>query len=295
MQTSGTTTLNDDAIDACRSVIEVHSKSFSLASRLLPPGVREEAWVVYAWCRRADDAVDESPPSDRERALSQLQAELDGVYRQARLREPVLDAFQAVVQRRAIPRSYPSDLLEGMAMDVRGVRYEGIEELLSYCYRVAGTVGLMMCHVMGVSRQEALANAAHMGMAMQLTNICRDVLEDWHNGRLYLPASWLAEEGAGWLASTTPGGELPAVAHPAVARVVARLLKEADVHYASGDHGLDALSWRCALAVRMARSAYADIGDVIRTRGYRVWDGRASVPGWRKAALLAGSLWHSLT
>ncbi|MFW6067071.1 MAG: phytoene/squalene synthase family protein [Myxococcota bacterium] len=278
------------AVDLSRRTIAVHSRSFALASRLLPPGVREDAWIVYTWCRRADDAVDESPLADRGAALARLRRELDAVYAEVPCDDPILAAFQDVVARRAIPRHYPQELLEGMAMDVGNVRYESLSDLLAYGYRVAGTVGLMMCHVMGVRRDGALAHAAHLGIAMQLTNVCRDVLEDWHRGRLYLPAAWLAEEGAGWLASTCRGGRLPSDAAAPVARVVEQLLDEADAYYRSGDRGLVDLSWRCALAVRTARAVYSDLGRVLRKRGCDVTAGRAVVSRRRKLWLTAGAL-----
>ncbi len=97
--------------------------------------------------------------------------------------DTTLDAFQQVVFERKIPIEYPSELLAGMAMDAEGVHYETLSDLLRYCYRVAGTVGLMMCHVLGVKDDRALIHAAHLGMAMQLTNVCRDVIEDWERGQ----------------------------------------------------------------------------------------------------------------
>ncbi|MFW5876629.1 MAG: phytoene/squalene synthase family protein [Myxococcota bacterium] len=281
---------SEDAVVSSRRAIEAHSKSFALASRLLPPVVREDAWVVYAWCRRVDDAIDECPAGERAEALDRLRAELNEAYGDTPSADPVLAGFQAVVRRRNIPRAYPEDLLAGMAMDVAGARYERLSDLRTYCYRVAGTVGLMMCHIMGVRRDEALVRAAHLGMAMQMTNLCRDVAEDWEQGRLYLPADWLTEEGAGWLTSVRPGDALPARARRPVARVVARVLDEADALYRSGDRGLSDLSWRCALAVRTARAVYSDIGKVLRARGCDVTGGRATVPRWRKLARALQSL-----
>ena len=102
-------------------------------------------------------------------------------------------ALQYIVRRYGIPAHYASELIEGMAMDVRGIRYANLRELLLYCYRVAGTVGLMMSHVMGLRDESALKHAADLGIAMQLTNIARDVTEDASMGRIYLPLDWLDE------------------------------------------------------------------------------------------------------
>ncbi|MCA9565215.1 MAG: phytoene/squalene synthase family protein, partial [Myxococcales bacterium] len=195
----------DPAVAECNAIIAANSKSFHLASRLLPEDVRQRAVVIYAWCRRVDDAIDECPPGTEQEALARLHDELNAVYAEPGDsqgesqvdidHDVILRAFRSVVRERRIPRQYPADLLEGMRWDVEGRRYRTIETLYHYCYCVAGTVGLMMSHVMGVRRESALRNATHLGMAMQLTNICRDVVEDWQRGRLYLPESWLAEVG----------------------------------------------------------------------------------------------------
>jgi phytoene synthase len=189
---------------------------------------------------------------------------------------PELDAFAAVAADCSIPREYPEELLAGMEMDCTRSSFATLDDLLLYCHRVAGVVGLMMCHVMGVTDPSARRNAAHLGIAMQLTNICRDVLEDWQLGRLYLPGDLLAECGAVDLAARL-GGPFPLEQKEAVARAVARILQLADGFYRSGDRGLAALSWRCALAVRAARSIYSSIGRHISRRHCDVTRGRAYV------------------
>ena len=274
------------ALAASRRAIARGSKSFSLASKLLPPRVRDDAVVVYAYCRRADDAVDLAAPGEAHSALAELSRELDAVFGGAPPRDGVLAAFRDVVSRRAIPRAYPQALLDGLAMDVRGARYETLADVCSYGYRVAGAVGLMMCHVMGIRDEGALVPAAHLGIAMQLTNICRDVAEDWQRGRLYLPADRLAVCGAPDLAAALGQG-FPERARGPVAAVVAGLLAEAERYYASGDAGLWALSPRCRVAVRAARLIYAEIGAEIARRGFDPLAGRAIVPRRRKLALAA--------
>jgi 15-cis-phytoene synthase len=269
--------------------IRRHSKSFSLASRLLPPEARPHAVAVYAWCRRADDAVDLEEHGNQQKALAALTEELRAVYDGGPLDDPVLALFQWTVVERKIPIDYPMDLLTGMEMDVGGHRYDTLEQLLEYCYYVAGCVGLMMCHVMGVSDERALRNAAHLGMAMQLTNVCRDVEEDWGRGRLYLPDALLARSGAAGLAAAL-GGPFPVEARPHLRETIAHLLDEADRYYASGDRGLPALSWRCALSIRAARLVYSAIGDRIRRVGCDPLAGRAIVPRADKLALVGKAL-----
>ncbi len=274
----------NEAIRSCYDVIRVHAKSFSLASRLLPREARDRAVAVYAWCRRADDAVDLPGAEGRKAALGALRVELEEIYAGRVLREPALQAFQHTAQDRGIPKRYPEDLLEGMEMDVMGQRYETKKELLHYCYCVAGSVGLMMCHVMGVKDEAAMRNAAHMGMAMQLTNICRDVDEDWNLGRLYIPESVLALCGFPNLAGEL-GRPFPESARYPVAQAIGRLLDDADRYYASGDKGLPALSWRCAMAIRTARTVYSSIGSRVRRADCDPLAGRAYVPLPHKLAL----------
>jgi 15-cis-phytoene synthase len=275
----------------CRRILEQNSKSFALAARLLPPESRDRAAAVYAFCRRVDDAIDGAPAEQQPDALAGLHRELDAVYGDGPLHEPALRAFRAVVATCAMPRRYPAELVEGMAMDVRDTHYETLEDLLLYCHRVAGVVGLMMCHVFGVSRDDALTNAAHLGIAMQLTNICRDVEEDWSLGRLYLPAALL--RGAGARDFPAPGnGTLPSQgANGAAVRAVVRdLLAIADRYYASADLGIPALPFRAGLAVRAARKLYHAIGLVIADRAYDPLRGRAVVAKRRKLELIGATL-----
>lgn len=289
---------DDDAIARCSEAIRHHSKSFALASRLLPPRARDEAVVLYAWCRYADDAVDEAPPGTAPAALARLDAELDAIYAGVPQSDPVLAAFAALVQRSHLPEHYPRELVAGMRMDVQGTRYDDTHTLLRYCYRVASTVGLMMCHVMGLrddgrSPRIALHHAAHLGIAMQITNICRDIAEDWTRGRRYLPADLLAA-GADIEPSSEPSAESsptlpPALAAPFAAAMRA-LIDRADAHYYQGDRGLIALPWRSALAVAAARHIYRDIGRLIAARGYDPTAGRVWTSKPRKLVLVGRAL-----
>ena len=280
-----------EVLRACREIMEHNSKSFALAARLLPEAARDKAAAVYAFCRRVDDAIDDAPAEAQEGALAQLYAEIDRVYAGATLREPALRAFQAVVQSCDLPRRYPAELIEGMAMDVRSTRYETREDLLLYCHRVAGVVGLMMCHVFGLTDDQALHNAAHLGIAMQLTNICRDVEEDWHLGRLYLPRQLLEAAGAPRLG--TPGSaSFPTdeATLQAMRNVTQSLLREADRYYASADLGIHALPFRAGLAVRAARKLYHAIGLAVAAQEFDPRRGRAVVPTAHKLSLVGRAL-----
>jgi phytoene synthase len=275
-----------------RAVIAHHSKSFALASRLLAKGCRDDASVVYAWCRFCDDAVDGAPVDRQKAALSSLREALDSIYDGQPQTDPVLASFQDVTVRWQIPKRYPSELLAGMQMDANGTRYETVDQLLLYCHRVAGTVGLMMSHVMGVSNAATLRNAAHLGIAMQLTNIARDVVEDWDLGRLYLPADMLG-------ATDLPGAPEPGTRPDPRTRsvfvgAVRALLELSDRFYRSGDRGLRHLSFRSALAVRAARLVYSAIGTRLARRGYDPLPGRVHTSTWHKVWLLFSALCEEL-
>lgn len=274
------------AIAEARRVLAAKSKSFALAGRVLGGDARDRAAVVYAFCRRADDAIDLAPTGEHAAALARLRRELDAVYGGRPTGDAVLDAFGEVARACRIPREYPAELLAGLEMDAAGTRYGSLAELGVYCYRVAGTVGLMMCHVLGLRHDRALPRAVHLGIAMQLTNICRDVAEDWQLGRLYLPGDMLAEEGAPDLAGSL-GGPFPPAARRPVARVVRRLLAQAECFYASADRGIFDLPPRAAFAVRIARLVYAAIGSELAGRGHDPMAGRAVVPTGKKLALVA--------
>jgi phytoene synthase len=238
--------------------------------------------VVYAYCRRADDLVDEAgSPAEAARAVAALRRELDALYGGVTPDDPVLAAFQEVSRRCAIPRGYVDELLAGFAMDAAAtpIVYQSWEQLGLYCFRVAGTVGLMMCRVMGVTDARAARHAAALGMAMQLTNIARDVHEDWQRGRLYVPRDLLPLRGH------SPGSALSPEAAAALSAALPVLLATAVPLYRSGDAGLSALDTRSAIAVRAARLIYSAIGDVLAARGHDVTGPRAVVSRLRKLVL----------
>ncbi|MFK8003180.1 MAG: phytoene/squalene synthase family protein [Polyangiales bacterium] len=276
----------DPVIAECRAVLEENSKSFALAARLLAPAQRDHAAVVYAWCRHVDDTVDEAPAGTHAAALASLEEELGRIASGERSGNIIEDAFMQVKNELRIPMLYAEELVAGMAMDVEGRRYETRDDLLLYCHRVAGVVGLLMCHVFGVREEAALVHAVHLGWGMQLTNICRDVAEDWSMGRLYLPADRLRAHG--FVHEAQPAGPLPR--HPAFAAVVQEMLNDADLLYRSGDLGLRSLPPRSALAVDVARRVYSAIGDRLVARGYSVYQGRAFVSTPRKLTHVAGAL-----
>lgn len=275
--------LSDEDRRACREMIRAGSKSFHAASLLLPPKVRDAAISLYAFCRLSDDMVDEG--EDRLAALKDLRHRLDLAYR-GRPFDHVADrAFAATVRHYEIPREVPEALIEGYEWDVDGRLYETIDELVAYSTRVAATVGVMMTIVMGKRASHTLARAADLGVAMQLTNIARDVGEDARNGRVYLPLNWLQEEG---LSAQTLIDKPEA--SPELGRVVKRLLREASILYTRGFTGIRDLPWRCRSSIRAAGLVYRDIGREIVKNGYDSVSKRAYTSKKRKAFLCLSSL-----
>ncbi len=273
-----------DLSDYSRKAIVKGSKSFSASARLLNSRSRDSAHLLYAWCRYCDDQIDSQHSGFRaEReglagidALAFLRAET----RRALSGEPVEDhafvALQQVVERHAIPHRFPMELLDGFAMDVEQYYYGHLDDTLLYCYHVAGVVGVMMAIVMGVQGGDALLRAADLGIAFQLTNISRDVMDDASIGRVYLPADWLETAGV-------PRYEITLPQHrPAVFSVVKRLLAEADRYYDSAIEGLPELGLRSAWGISTARYVYRHIGRLVLKRGASAWDKRAVVSRGRK-------------
>jgi len=268
---------------ACRQAIRAGSKTFHAASLLLPQRVRGSALALYAFCREADDAIDRA--AQPLQALGLLQERLEQAYAGRPQDNPADRALAAVVTQFAIPRELPLALLEGFAWDATGRRYDTLSEVRAYGVRVAGAVGVMMSLLMGVRSTAALARAADLGVAMQLSNIARDVGEDARMGRLYLPREWLQEAAIDvtqWLREP--------VFEPRLGALVDRLLDEAEALYQRAAAGVDELPIECRPAIHAARLMYSAIGREVQRRGGDSVSSRAVVSARRKVILLAEAL-----
>jgi phytoene synthase len=285
--TSTSAAMPDYDLQACRKLMRGGSKSFFAASLLLPARVCAPASALYAFCRLADDAIDlgQDPAAE----MAGLRRRLDAIYAGRPGPQDADRALAHVVHRFALPRLLLDALLEGFLWDAEGRRYETLDEVQDYAARVAGTVGAMMALVMGAHTQRALARACELGIAMQLTNIARDVGEDARNGRLYLPRSWMREAGLdpdAWLAAPQ--------FNDALGRVVARLLAAADDLYRRAEHGIAELPRNCRPAIRAARLVYAEIGREVERAGLDSISRRAVVSHQRKLALITQALGAAL-
>jgi 15-cis-phytoene synthase len=274
-------------IAACRELLRGGSRTFFAASLVLPRAVSNPAIALYAFCRLADDAVDLD--GGRIDAVKRLRDRLVLAYMGRPLASPIDRAFADVVARFAVPRALPEALLEGLQWDTEGRRYETMDALLDYAVRVAGAVGAIMSLLMRRREPTVVARACELGIAMQLTNIARDVGEDARAGRLYLPTSWMEEAGLDpevWLADPQFDRR--------IGEVVKRVLAVADTFYRRSIAGIGALPLSCRPGIHAARLIYAEIGREVERQGLDSVSCRAVVTTSRKIRLLADASLRSL-
>jgi phytoene synthase len=235
------------------------SKSFRWASLLFSEELQVGAHRLYHWCRFCDDQIDEAPSletaRERYRRLVKKTDESLKASDVSQIQDPAFKSLHLAFKRYQIPARYAFDHLKGFEMDLGKNRYESFKELERYCYHVAGVVGLMMAHMMGVSRESALKNAVDLGIGMQLTNIARDVHEDLKRNRIYLPRDWLHQEGL-----TDDEKLVLPESSVALKRVIIKVLNQSVPYYRSGYSGLSCLSISCSLPIAVAGSVYQSIG-----------------------------------
>ncbi|APX14186.1 15-cis-phytoene synthase [Tateyamaria omphalii] len=275
-------------LEACTEAIRHGSLSFHAASKLLPKSVRDPALALYAFCRLADDEVDLK--AEKVEAVLRLRDRLDLVYAGTPKDAAADRAFAAVVEQFDMPRALPDALLEGLAWDAEGRTYATLSGVKEYSARVASAVGAMMCVLMGVRDADALARACDLGVAMQLTNIARDVGEDALERRLYLPTDWLEEAGMtpeSFFADPRPT--------KAVRAMVKRLVMEANRLYYRSEAGIGALPASCRPGIYAARFIYAGIGGRLTGMGYDSISARARTSKAQKLGWLAQSVAASAT
>ncbi|MDO7904557.1 phytoene/squalene synthase family protein [Pseudomonas sp. K1(2024)] len=289
---------HDELLAHAERSIAVGSKSFATASRLFDPHTRRSAVLLYAWCRHCDDVIDGQEAGhgavviaveEAQRRLAELRRQTDVALSAGELHDPAFAALRDVARRHGFDPHEPFDLLEGFDQDVRGQRYRSLDDLLGYCYHVAGVVGLMMARVMGVREAAVLDRACDLGLAMQLTNIARDIVEDAGVQRCYLPEDWLQARGI------VPGQVAASEQREALACIAGDLIAAAEPYYASAEAGLAALPWRSAWAVATAARVYRGIGLKVRARGRHAWDVRCSTGKAEKLLAVASGLWLALS
>ena len=268
---------------ACIQILKQHAKTFRLASYLLPPQMRDDAAIAYAFCRLVDDTVDDA--DSEARAAVELGAIEDMVLGLVPS-TPLVSAYLDMCRRRNIELTPTLHLIGGARSDLSLVRVEDDAQLFRYCYQVAGTVGLIMCGIMGVTDRTALQRAVDLGIAMQLTNICRDVLEDAKMDRVYLPQQRLLSNGSDQATLIAHVRNPSDALTRSVASTVSELLIKADHHYQSATLGMRFLSGRVRLSIMVASSLYRQIGvRLLRLHRGNALLGRVVVPKWQKLTL----------
>lgn len=267
--------------DAPIATLAKHGKTFMFAGRLLGRKEFVNAARLYCFCRYADDIADKMPNQEQARAqLRRIAINLETGFST----NPKVADFIDLARETGMDLRVVRELLNGLQTDLGTVRFVDERQLKRYCFRVAGTVGLLMCNVLGVRDPRAAPHAIDLGIAMQLTNIARDIAEDAQSGRRYLPAEWLGDISPESISAPDDMLKL------SLQRNAHRLLTEADYYYRSGEDGLCYLPLRSRVAILVAAHCYRAIGNAIARAQFMTWAGRATVSGWRKAIIALRAL-----
>ena len=273
---------SEDIITQSRDVLSRKARSFRWAAQFLSGARHDDAAILYAFCRLVDDTADEA--SSVEEAAQGLDSLTHQLLGQREL-TPLIAAFLDMSARCQLHLSWALELIAGVRSDLEPVRFVDDVQLLRYCYRVAGTVGLMMCAVLDVNDDQAYPYALDLGIGMQLTNICRDVAEDAAMGRVYLPQVRLRHHGV------QPQELLDGTASSeGTSRVVRDLLNMADVYYQSGERGMRFIPTRSRVAIMVASRVYRAIGVNLRKNDCNALEGRTIVPWTDKSVWVANAL-----
>ncbi|HEX4926105.1 MAG TPA: phytoene/squalene synthase family protein [Bdellovibrionales bacterium] len=265
-----------------KAVLSKHARSFRWGAFFLSERAFNEAALIYTFCRLVDDIADRSDDRGRaRRELGQIRDELAGLV----AARPLIHAFKELMAERRGDLAPAFDLIKGAELDLGKVEINNEHELLQYCYYVAGTVGLMMCVVLDVRTRSAEPFAIDLGLAMQITNICRDVREDAEMGRIYVPIEWLRKHGIE--PSDVLGGR---VTSRQLVPVLREMLLLADTYYRSADTGMRYIPFRQRLGIVVASRLYRAIGLHVRYKAFRVMEGRIFVPWYIKVVWTVWSL-----
>lgn len=275
--------------------IKKGSKSFALASRVLPPALRDDAAMLYAWCRYCDDVIDGQEMGHGQIAdyktgqaerLEMLREKTRAALNGEPTDDPVFAGLARVVKTHDIDHRHPFDLLKGFEMDAEDRVYKSVDDILDYSYHVAGVVGVMMANIMGVRDAKTLDRASDLGLAFQLTNIARDVIDDAKADRVFVPQDLLL----GASAPVNAGEQLDRANWPALHRAACAQLDIAEQYYASAKVGIKELDFRCAWAISAALKVYREIGETLREGGPSAWEGRVGASNGRKLVLALGAV-----
>ena len=271
------------AFEYARRITAYYSKSFYVSARILPADRRWATYALYGFCRHCDNLIDTPRQRTRSEIFGEIEfltQELQIAYNTGESEHPVLRAFILVAKRYDIPIEYPVDLLKGVTMDIQQARYITFDELTFFCYRVASVVGLMMTHILGYKEQRAFEYAKQLGIAMQLTNILRDIKEDKEMGRIYLPQADLSVFGV------SERDILNEKMTPQLRALMKFQVKRADRYYSEAIPGISLLKTESQYAIYSAAKIYRGILRQIEARNYNPFTSRVFVPSIRKIGIL---------
>jgi len=267
--------MSSDADQPQQSAAQITRKSrsnFYFAFLFLPKVKRDALYSIYAFCRRSDDIADQARPAEeRRRELAEWRAKVDACY-SGQATEPALQSLALHVEQFGIPRSYLENLISGVEMDLDQTRYETFDDLYPYCYRVASIVGLICIEIFGYADPRSKEFAEYLGIALQLTNILRDVGLDADDGRIYLPLDDLRQFGVGEedILSKRYGDDF--------ARLAEFQADRAESFYRKAFEVLPAADRKSLLAAEIMAAIYHRLLERIRRRKYNVFEGKVSVP-----------------
>jgi len=270
-----------DGFTLAKKITEKYGKTFYFASRFLNKEKRKAAYAIYALCRISDESVDAKEGLLCQQDLALIKKKIDSAYNNASSTEPLLSAFQQTVNNYSVPKKYFDALLEGMRMDLEKNRYQTFEELYDYCYKVAGVVGLIMADIFGYSDQKAADHAINLGIAMQLTNILRDIKEDFGRGRIYLPLDEMQrfKVSEADISEHRVTGNFKALIRFQITR--------AREYYENGKQGIKMISDPNSRLIALAMAEiYAGILEIIEKNGYDIFGRRAYVSCPKKIVAL---------
>ena len=249
-----------------------HAKTFYFTSLFLPKDKRLASYSIYVVCRLSDEAVD-SDITDKKEALEKVRRDVAKAYSLDPLSSSILCAFRFTIRRYQIPKKYFDELLEGMAMDLNKTRYQNFEDLYPYCYRVAGVIGLMMIKVFGHESLLAEKYAVDLGIALQLTNILRDIKEDYGLGRIYLPQDELAK------AQVSEQDIRNGLVNKNFEKMMVQQIERARSYYVQASHGIEFITnKRCRFVGFLIMTLYAEILKKIEQNKFDVFSKQARIP-----------------
>jgi len=264
-----------------RRITKYYAKTFYFASRLLPKDKRIASYSIYAICRLSDESVDSLSPEPKINNLERIQKNIALAFSNEILKDPLLLAFRQTINKYQIPKEYFDELIQGMYMDLNKARYSNFEELYLYCYRVAGVIGLIMLEIFGYDNESAKIYATDLGIAMQLTNILRDINEDLKRNRIYLPQDELTKYSI--TEKMLKNQEL----NSNFKSLIQFQIQRTRGYYSKSQSGIKLIkNKRSRLVILCMKEMYAAILDDIEKSGYDIFTKRAHLSLWGKIKTL---------